>query len=219
MASGVLSVMLGALLLSFPNALGGSRRFGSDQFTILDTSDGYRCIEDADRPEASVGQIVGDGHVIYWREEHSYFGVFTVVQRPTPTAHLRIDPGHAPTREQYQSLFNSARELFPRLVSPTIDEISPDGDGFVSFRFQPGPWSVVWGGIVSNIAFWAYFLLVCSCIAWFVSALHRLCDPRRKRALRLVAGVCPGCKYDLRMTTSGRCPECGDVLTVEPGRA
>lgn len=40
--------------------------------------------------------------------------------------------------------------------------------------------------------------------------------PRRRRRRRLLAGLCARCAYDLRGNTSGVCPECGAVATLEP---
>jgi hypothetical protein len=60
-----------------------------------------------------------------------------------------------------------------------------------------------------DIALWPAVLLSFSFGAWLV---------RRQRRWRRDAelGLCLKCRYDLRGNVSGRCPECGTLLTEEP---
>jgi len=219
-ALGISAVLL-AIVLAFSYGMlitsGGSRRIPSDRLLIVRSDEGYRLVDDDDLvgDGRESGREAGDAHITHFKHSRRFFGPCAIVERSMTRVLIGLRQGHVMSDAQCASLLQSAPGLAPRFKPTTIAEIMRDRSDMIALHYEPGSWSIVWSGIFMNFIFWAYLAFVASCFCWFFSSLHRLCDPRRKRALRLAVGQCPQCHYDLRGITSQRCPECGDTLMVE----
>lgn len=196
------------LLLSMSHSTHGS----FDSPTLIATDDGYELIEDY--PGKAAGFLICRN----LRKGRGYFGPSAVVEWEVPIVWLQLEPGYTINQEQCAALVDSIPSVSPRFRPTKLIRVDLEDSTHATFEYEPGPRSIVWSGIVKNIIGWLFVLFEVWSVGWFRHSLYVFFDPRRKRAIKLAASLCPRCNYDVRLIESPRCPECGELLTIEPER-
>jgi len=128
--------------------------------------------------------------------------------------HYVTNPNPFPGNDGPQVYSHPAQN--PSLPLPTA-RLLKGGTGFEIFGFGVGQYR---SGVLSAGPDWADRSHTAARVPhWFVAllllgpSLYALSRARRMRH-RHAGGLCRHCGYDLRVTTSGRCPECGEQVSA-----
>lgn len=198
-------------------SMGGSNHSVFLKALVVATSDGYALVDSA-MPESMRPSGAEIGSFIWSRRSKSrgYFGPFEVVRWPDPSVMLVLHNGRPISPADAVMLASTAPNTLRGYSFDSPVGVTSLGSGDLRFRFKPGQYRFVWTGVALNIGFWIVLSFGFWTGSWFVFSLRAVLDPRRKRAWKLGEHLCPRCDYDVRLIESPRCPECGELLTIEP---
>lgn len=184
---------------------------------VIATADGYALV-DPSAPGKTQPSGGGIGDFIWRRRATSrgVFGPFATFRGSRPNVMLLLDDGEQMSIDEAVRLARTAPIVLSGYEFGEPLRAAALATGELQFEFEPHDREFMWTGAVLNVAFWLVLVICGWSVCWFVFALLNFFDPRRKRAARLAAKVCPMCGYDIRLIDSPRCPECGDRLVVDP---
>lgn len=184
---------------------------------VIATADGYALL-DRSTPAASLPRGADIGEFIWGRlaTSRGIIGPFAILRGSQPNVTLFLDDGEQMSIDEAVRLARTAPRALRDYAFGEPLGVTSLVAGVMQFEFEPQAREFTWIGAALNVAFWQVLLAFVWSACWLVFALMNLFDPRRKRAARLAASVCPNCNYDIRLIDSPRCPECGDRLVVDP---
>jgi len=198
-------------------SVGGSGHSLFLRARVIATADGYALV-DSTTPEIMRPSGAEVGSFVWSRRSKArgYFGPFEVVRWPDPSVTLvLLDDRQISPADAVMLASAAPNTLRGYSFDPPVG-VTSLGSGELRFRFKPGQYQFVWTGVPLNIGFWIALSFGFWTGSWFVFSLRAVLDPRRKRARKLNVHLCPRCDYDVRLIESARCPECGEMLTIEP---
>ncbi len=183
---------------------------------VIATADGYALL-DRSTPAASLPRGADIGEFIWGRLAISrgIIGPFAILRGSQPNVTLFLDDGEEMSAEDAVRLARTAPRALRDYEFGEPLGVTSLAAGVLQFQFEQHERRFVWTGTALNVAFWLVLLAFVWSACWFVFSLMNFFDPRRKRAARLAASVCPTCNYDVRLIDSPRCPECGERLVVD----
>jgi len=187
--------------------------------SVLATSNGYALV-DSQTPESMWPAETDIGSFVWSRQSKArgYFGPFEVMRWPRPNVMLILEGDTAISPAAAIELASTAPNTLRGYDFEAPHGVTTLGSGDLRYRFKPGQFRFVWTGVPLNTGFWMVVLSGVWAGSWLVYSLRSVLDPRRKRARKLGVHLCPRCDYDVRLIESERCPECGELLTIEPER-
>ncbi|MCC6906513.1 MAG: hypothetical protein IT430_01100 [Phycisphaerales bacterium] len=217
-ASLALPASAGVLIVLLAAASSGRATHGYFRSAkVIATADGYALV---DPPARGKTKLPGDGigDFIWGRRAttRGVFGPFAIFRGSQPNVMLFLDNGEQMSTEDAVRLARTAPKALRDYEFGEPLGVAALAAGELQFQFEQHERRFIWIGAALNVAFWQVLLAFVWSACWLVFALMNLFDPRRKRAARLAASVCPNCNYDIRLIDSPRCPECGDRLVVDP---
>lgn len=184
---------------------------------IIATTDGYTI--EPERTATDPPRVGDKAGRFAWCKAHEargYFGPFPIVERTRPRAWIFLDGAYTITDEQADQLIARAPGTLNGYSFAQPTGIAESDSNIVRFELAPIDMAFNWFGVVLNLGAWLTLAFGFWAFAWLIFSLSAFFDPRRKRAFKLGASLCPRCDYDIRMIESPRCPECGERLTIEP---
>lgn len=220
MSSVLLVVLLGGCMMGVVASASTNSGARPHTFLVVAGETGFEAVDtDWALQNAASPTVVGSLMCGTWKSSRGWFGLAAIVERPLPFARVILHDTSQPlSSEEAERIAASAAKLTSRFQPTSLSRVRAQGSGIVELEYAPGPPKILWSGIAANFGLWCCFAMVCWTIAWFVRSFIQFFDPRRLRARRLAVHLCPRCDYDVRLIESTRCPECGELLTIEPER-